>query len=136
MKSDIRTDKCNSSEAKLRLKAARAYLEAAELILTDDREEFASVAAGNAVLAGIAAADALCCKGLGARARSQDHRQAAELVKTASAKGERHKTLLVRLLDLKDEAHYGFLEVSVGKASRAVNSARELVNGAIEFFQS
>src|SRR5665213_669351 len=49
---------------------------------------------------------------------------------------ERHKTLLVRLLDLTDEAHYGFLEVSVGKASRAINSARELVNGAIKFFQS
>jgi hypothetical protein len=135
MTSEIRMANCGSREAKLRLKAARAYLEAAELILADDREEFASVAAGNAVLAGIAAADALCCKGLGVRVRAQDHRQAAELVKTASAMGSRHKTLLVRLLDLKDEAHYGFLNVSASKASRAVNSARELVNGAIEFLQ-
>jgi hypothetical protein len=103
--------------------------------LADDRAEFASVAAGNAVLAGIAAADALCGKGLGVRARSQDHRQAAELVKGASAKGGRHKILLVRLLDLKDEAHYGFLDVSVGQASRAVKSARELVESANEFSQ-
>lgn len=132
MISGIRTTSCSVEEARLRLRAARAYLEAARLALADDREEFASVAAGNAVLAGIAAADALCCKGLGSRARSQDHRQAAELVKTASTKGPRHKTLLLRLLDLKDESHYGFLNISAGAASRAVKSAGELVDGAVD----
>ena len=134
MTSEIRTAKCNGKDANLRLKAAKAYLEVAELILEDDRDEFASVATGNAVLAGIAAADALCCKGMGKRARGRDHRQAAELVKEASAKGPRHRTLLLQLLELKDEAHYGF-EVSAGKASRAVTAARELVNDANEFVQ-
>jgi len=129
---EIRTAKCSIKDANLRLKAARAYLDVAELILDDDREEFASVAAGNAVLAGIAAADALCCKGLGVRARGRDHREAAELVKSASANGPRHKTLLNRLLDLKDEAHYGFLDVSATRASRAVKTARELVQSANE----
>jgi hypothetical protein len=37
----------------------RAYLEIAELILGDERSEFSGVAAGNAVLAGIAASDAI-----------------------------------------------------------------------------
>jgi hypothetical protein len=135
LSSEIRTAKCTLKDASKRLKSARAYLEVAELILEDDREEFASVAAGNAVLAGIAAADALCCKGLGERARDRDHRKAAELVKNSSARGARHKSLLLRLLDLKDEAHYGFLDVSPGSAQRAVNSARELVDGAIELIQ-
>jgi hypothetical protein len=80
-------------------------------------------------------ADALCCKGLGERARGKDHREAAELVKGASAKGTRHRTLLLQLLDLKDEAHYGFLNVSAGKALRAVKSTLELVNGANEFIE-
>ncbi|MGC2485496.1 MAG: hypothetical protein WA359_04540 [Acidimicrobiales bacterium] len=135
MTTKVRTVVCSDREARLRLKAARAYLEAAELILTDAREEFASVAAGNAILAGIAATDALCGKGLGLRSRDKDHRQAAEPVKTASSRGTRHKTLLIRLLDVKDEAHYGFLDVSTSTATRAVNSARELVNAAIEFLQ-
>jgi hypothetical protein len=133
--SKTRTETCGIRDARLRLKAARAYLDVAELILTEDREEFASVAAGNAILAGIAAADALCCKGLGMRSRGQDHRQATALVRTATSNGVRHETLLIRLLDLKDEAHYGFLEVSTSAAKRVVRSARELVDSAVEFLQ-
>jgi len=60
----IRTISCGTREARQRLRSAHAYLEAAELILADNRDEFASVAAGNAILAGIAASDAICCKGI------------------------------------------------------------------------
>jgi len=47
------------------------------------------VAAGNAVLAGIAASDAICCVRLGCRHRGEDHRGATELLKTATVDGDR-----------------------------------------------
>jgi hypothetical protein len=135
MESPTRTTACNRREATQRLRSARAYLEVADLILADDREEFAGVAAGNAVLAGIAAADAICCKGLGRCFRGEAHRQAAELLRTASDKGLQHKKLLLRLLDLKDAAHYGFSGFSKTDAKKAVKIAREMVDNADAFFQ-
>jgi hypothetical protein len=133
MTSTTRTRPCTPVNARARLKAALAYLKASEIILAEDRDEFASVAAGLAVLAGIAACDAICCKGVGRPARGDDHRGAADLVKTASTQGARHRVLLIRLLELKDQAHYGFFDVSGVKASRAVSAARELVAGAQKF---
>lgn len=82
------------------------------------------------MLAGIAAADALCCKGLGRRSRGDDHRQAAELLATVSPAGNELKNKLSRLLDLKDEAHYGFGDVSRTKALSALRLASSLVASA------
>lgn len=135
MDTPIRTTACSRRDGNQRLRSARAYLEAADLILADDREEFAGVAAGNAILAGIAAADAICCKGLEKCFRGEDHRQAAELVRTASDNGVLHKKILIRLLDLKDAAHYGFSGFSKTNAKKAVRLAREMVESADAFFQ-
>jgi len=77
MAPQIRTVDCSAREANQRLRSARAYLEAAELILVDNREDFAGVAAGNAVLAEIAADHAICPKGLRKCFRGDDRRQAA-----------------------------------------------------------
>jgi hypothetical protein len=63
---------------------ARAYLEVAKLIRSDaDKPEdlnFNHVAAGNAVLAAVAASDAICCRLLGQGARGQDHQDAIGLL--------------------------------------------------------
>jgi len=134
MPAQSRVTDCDAREARQRLRSARAYLEAAELILSDDREEFAGVAAGNAVLAGIAAADAICGKGLRKRFRGQDHRQAVDLLETASQDGPRNRKLLLRLLDLKDEAHYGF-DFSKANALKSVKLARTLLSSAEALFQ-
>lgn len=131
----IRTVDCTIREARQRLSTARAYLEAAELILGDERREFSGVAAGNAVLAGIAAADAICGKGLKKCFRGEDHRQAAELLEGAFFDGPISKKALLRLLDLKDAAHYGFQDFSRMSAKKAVKLARELVGSAEDFFQ-
>ena len=48
------------ADARTRLKTARMYLTAAALILDEAADQAAAVAAGNAVSAGIAAADAIC----------------------------------------------------------------------------
>ena len=135
MASQIRTVACSAREANQRLRSARAYLEAAELILVDNREEFAGVAAGNAVLAGIAAADAICGKGLRKCFRGDDHRQAAELLATASPDGPKHQKLLIRLLDLKDAAHYDFGDFSKSNSLKAIKLSRELVSSADTIFQ-
>jgi len=131
----IRTISCGTREARQRLRSAHAYLEAAELILADNRDEFASVAAGNAILAGIAASDAICCKGIKKCFRGDNHRQAVILLETASNEGPRHKKILLRLLDLKDAAHYGFDEFSKTDAKKAFKLARELVDSATKFLQ-
>jgi hypothetical protein len=135
MTTRIRTVACTIREARQRLTTARAYLEAAELILGDERHEFSSVAAGNAVLAGIAAADAICGKGQRKCFRGEDHRQASELLETAFFDGPKCKKVLLRLLDLKDAAHYGFQDFSRVSARKAVKLARELVDSADDYFQ-
>jgi len=94
------------------------------------REEFLSVAAGDAVLAGIAASDAICCARLGCCHRGEDHRGATALLKTATLDGDRLARVLARLLDIKDEAHYGVMVVSGRKARDAVRWAGILVERA------
>jgi hypothetical protein len=91
---NIRTVACTIREARQRLVTAVAYLEVAELILVDERSEFAGVAAGNAVLAEIAAADAICGKGLKKCFRGEDHRQAADLLEDAFFDGPKCKKRL------------------------------------------
>ncbi len=60
---------CTPADARTRVAHARAYLETAKLVRSEtnrpDDVNFNHVAAGNAVLAAIAASDALCCKLLG-----------------------------------------------------------------------
>lgn len=124
---------CTPAEAKRRAAIASAYLEAAECILKERsgvKEENLSVAAGNPVLAGIAASDAICPKRLRKVHRGDDHRGAIDLLRTAVPDGKLLATKLGRLLDVKDEAHYGIFFVSTRKASEIVRSARTLVGRA------
>ena len=124
---------CGRPEARARAREAVAYLEVATLALGErSRDEFLSVAAGDAVLAGIAASDAICCARLGCRYRGEDHRGATELLKTATPDGDRLAASLARLLDMKDEAHYGVMSVSARKARDAVKWAGSLVARATD----
>lgn len=131
MPSSSRTAACSVADARTRLKTAHAYLEVADLVLGEkERDEYLNVAAGLAVLAGIAASDAICCARLRIRHRGDDHRGAADLLRTATPDGSNLARVLLRLLDLKDEAHYGVMVVAARKASDAVRWARTLVDRA------
>jgi hypothetical protein len=69
-----RTQNCGEVDGQVRLDQARAFLEVAELVGTEDDElATPSVATALAVLAGIAAADAACCTVLGRRTRNPPH---------------------------------------------------------------
>ena len=126
-----RTAACTAADARTRLKTARAYLEVADLVLGEkERDEYLNVAAGLAVLAGIAASDSICCARLRSRHRGLDHRAAADLLRTATPDGASLARVLLRLLDLKDEAHYGVMVIAARKASDAVQWARTLADRA------
>jgi hypothetical protein len=92
--------------------------------------EYASAAAALAVLAGIAAADAACCAALGRRPRGQDHQQATRLVEQVVPGGAGAAKALRRLLGLKDEAHYGFFDVSGNDLRAAFRQANALIDFA------
>jgi hypothetical protein len=126
-----RTQDCNRAQASVRLSQAQAFLEVAELVGAEE-DELASdnVAAALAVLAGIAAADAACCGALGRRSRGQDHRQAIPLVALACHDGKALSQALRRLLDIKDNAHYGMIYVGPQQAKTALRNAKTLVDGA------
>lgn len=124
-----RTQRCGSEQARARWIQAGAFLEVAELVGVEE-EELAtpSVVAALAVLAGIAASDAACCAALGLRSRGQDHRQALALLSEIAPGGPAMRRDLDRLLAIKDDAHYGLLDVSRQRAGAALRQARRLVD--------
>lgn len=124
-----RTAACTAADARTRLRQARLYLEAAELVQAEDLAEAATVATGNAVLAAIAAADAICCHAAGVRSRGQDHRQAIGLLQEVTGDAALAKALR-EVLDLKDAGHYGLSNVSASNCTAALRRARTLVDAA------
>jgi hypothetical protein len=128
-----RTRAATGEHARLRLRSAVAYLDVAELVLEEkDRVEMPGVAAGLAVLAGIAGSDAICARRLGQIHRGDDHRAAAALLEQAAPDGKKLASALLRLIDIKDEAHYGLVIVAPQRARSAVRWAHQLVGRAQE----
>ena len=136
-RSSGRLASCSKDDARSRLTRAQGFMLVAEMVVgeemgseTQDDIPLSGVAAALAVLSGIAAADAACCHSLGTRSRGQDHAQALELVKQVTPEGDSLAKDLRRLLDLKDNAHYGILNVSEGEARKAVEWCRRMVSNA------
>lgn len=102
--------------------------------MASDAESVASAnaAASSAVLAGIAASDAACCHALGKRSRSEDHRDAVELLKQVTPGGANAANDLALLLGLKDESQYGFGDIAATKLRRALRRAGSLIEFATE----
>lgn len=129
-RSSGRTQPCTAADARLRLENARKFLEVAELLAHEEDTDYSSQSASLAVLAGIAAADAACCHALGRRFRGQDHREAARLLAQVTPEGAESAQALNRLLDVKDEAQYGFFNVSGQDLKSALRQARALLSSA------
>jgi hypothetical protein len=125
-----RTQECARADARARLKHATKFLEAADLVATEepDSPESANVAASLAVLAGIAASDAACCAALGRRSRGQDHREAERLLAEVAHGGADAAKQLRRLLNVKDAAQYGFIHVSSSELRAVLRQAQALVD--------
>lgn len=111
-----------------RARHAREFLETAteSLTLHQDRT---NVAVSNAVLAGIAAADAMCGHALGESARGDDHGQAVQLLSSVTPHGVTYANDLRRLLALKTNSQYSSLTISSTAASDAIRWATRMVEG-------
>lgn len=126
-----RTQHCTPADARVRLQHAKKFLEVAQLIAEPEQDrEYVSAATALAVLAGIAAADAACCHTLHRRSRGQNHRQAADLVEQIVPGGPEASKSLGRLLNLKDQAHYGLFDISGRDFDAALRQAQALVTFA------
>jgi hypothetical protein len=101
------------------------------LVLTDPAaEQEAHVAGALAVLAAIAAADAICGLQLRKYSRGPDHRQAVALLETVDSIDRTLPTKLSRVLSSKDNAHYSPRLMSLADARSLVRSAEALVEAA------
>ncbi len=128
-----RVTACTTADARARLRKAQSFVTGAELVLELGEEtglDLPAVAAALSVLAGIAAADAACCSALGERSRGQDHRQAEQLVATVLPHGPQMAKDLTRLLERKDNAHYGVISTTEQEARDMLGWAKRLVGDA------
>jgi hypothetical protein len=115
--------------ARARLKEARVYLAMAELAGSGNPAEN-KVAGSNAILAGIAAADAICGLVLGERSAGDDHAQAITLLKKAIHPSTKAATSLKRLLTQKTPVQYGADAISASEAADLIKWARDIVQEA------
>ena len=114
------------AEAAGRRRIAVKYLEVAQIAATEDGPAI-NVAIGVAVLAGIAASDAICGAALGERYAGQDHTAAVNVLKRVDAQLARK---LKSLADMKPGSHYG--DALLTASDRAIKAATDLVHAAAE----
>jgi hypothetical protein len=118
-----KTRKATPVDAVAHLSKAREYLRAATDSLALDNRVAAT---GNAVHAGIAAADAIAASVVGA-VWAGEHNQASVHVEKAGAEGRRAATQLRRLLPLKTKAEYDPAPIGQAEARAAVKAAERIV---------
>jgi HEPN domain len=119
-----RTRPVSKAEARQFMGQAEEYLETATMAL--DLELY-NAAAGNAIHAGINAADVVLASRLGLRAAGQDHKQTLALLETVQPNGKEAERRLRRLLDNKTRIEYDPLPTSASDARQAVERAQQLV---------
>jgi hypothetical protein len=126
-----RSTDCTPSEARTRRDQARAFIDVAELVLSEPATQNEThVAAALAVLAAIAATDAICGLTLGKYSRGQDHHQAAALLETVDLVDRTLPMKLRRVLASKDAAHYSPRLISKADGQVLVRQAHALVEAA------
>ena len=126
-----RVTPCTPAEARARREQAKAFIEVAEMVLSEPATHTdPHVAAALAVLAAIAATDAICGLRLGRYSRGQDHDHAAALLETVDLPDHTLPTKLRRVLASKDNVHYSPRLISKTDAQALVRQARVLVDAA------
>jgi hypothetical protein len=111
---------CTLADARARLHDADAFL------LTAEAADDPDVVATNAIHAGIAAADAICCVAMRERSSDGNHRAAADLLREVDPE---LAGTFSRLLDRKQQAAYESRDISTAVAASCVRQAKTLVDG-------
>ena len=118
-----RTKNCSEIVRAGRLRKATEFHDAGALV-----EDVAPDAAGELyVMAGIAAADAICCKRLGVHAIGENHTEAIKLLEDADRTVARH---LQTLLVMKTKVAYTHQSISSGDLKKAGRAASKLLEAA------
>jgi len=110
-----------------RLSLARQYAQVARDEFVREGPASRTVAAGNAVLAGIAAADVLCLISLGVRSASQNHSDAIALLKECDPQSAQDLAVLLRD---KGQSHYGTTPLDAATLTRMMRSLERLLERA------
>ena len=121
---------CGPGEARERRQYAEQQLALAEVGEPWPTAVERKASGSCAVLAGIAAADAICCQRLGRRSRGQDHRTAADLLRRVTPEGEHLGKDLDTVLADKDAMQYGTALVTATRHLRLLRATRRLVHAA------
>ena len=124
----MRTKRCTPEILGGRLSKAEQFWEVAAMVrdLADEQDpsEIGDAYVTLCVHAGIAAADALCCSGLGEHAQGENHTDAVELLGRVDKDAAR---ALRALLALKTKAGYSHTSATAEEFKRAGRSAEALV---------
>ena len=122
----LRTKPCDRVTIEGRARKAAQFLDAAETIreFAEEEADIGDAYVTLCVHAGIAAADALCCRALGHHVQGENHAQAiAEVSKVAKKHGDDLRVLL----RMKTKAGYSAAAVSRDELKRAGRAAHRLV---------
>ncbi len=114
------------AQARARRRVAEKYLEVADLISAEDGLAI-NVCIGVAVLAGIAAGDAICLAATGRRYSGDDHSAAATLLGQSDRAAGAH---LRRLVGFKPGSHYGDHLLEARDRTAALRAAHALIDNA------
>jgi hypothetical protein len=109
------------------LRIAEQYLSLAEILENDPSDGAINACIGNCVLAGIAAADALCYARLGERYSGPDHNQAADILDRVD---KELGTMLRSLNRLKTKSQYGDEWLTDSTRKSALRITRTLIKEA------
>ena len=118
---------CGRAFADTRLKQAEAFALVADLDPLSADGPLRSVAVSNAVLAGIAAVDSICCRFLGQRSAAGHHSGALEILRDAPGGGQDAGAHLSALLAMKNMAQYEDRHPSVPETKRAIRAMKALM---------
>lgn len=118
---------CNRVIAESRLAQAEVFALYAEIDPLTEEGAGRSAAVSNAVLAGIAASDSICCRSLGMRS-SGDHGDALILLRKVPGIGTDAATQLHQLLTVKNKAQYATRNPNVAETKKSMRAMRKLLH--------
>lgn len=122
-----RTVAASRAEIPDRLAIADGYARVARAEWEGDHTASRTIAAGNAVLSAIAAADAICMSVLGVRSASTNHSDAVALVGQIDLQASKDLAILI---GDKSQSHYGATEIDRGTLVRMMRSMERLLQTA------
>ncbi|TCK64357.1 hypothetical protein EDF27_1606 [Curtobacterium sp. PhB136] len=122
-----RTRSMAPNEVQRRRDEAKSYLEVARLCVESELNADWKAAGANAVLGGIAAADAICGSTLGYHFKGDDHGEAGRLLDRACSPDRQPGNNLKRLTDEKAHFQYSSSRVTRDQTRQLVTALERLV---------